>query len=191
MTDLAWTAVRADTIDRFHGQTPRPEDEAPIIDVFEQHPQLVLRAIDETAKALDDGKVTWAWSVLRARLERGTTAIREATADTSNERARRIRNAENWIRNAGIHYDLDRDIEAELFGDDITRGRLHDYRNDQQLRTRLLELWHQQRPRGIQAERDHLEWAAKCKHDLAAIQALTDKNTNDEFPAETPDPIPA
>jgi hypothetical protein len=165
MTDLNWVAVRTDTIDRFQGQTPRPEDEAPIIDVFEQHPALVLRAIDETAQALAASKITWAWSVLKARLERGTTALREATVDTGSERTRRIRKAKLFIENAGLHYDRQEHIEAELFGDDYARGPLTDYRDDPKLKAELIDHWRQQRPRGIQAEIDFEAWNAKCAAD--------------------------
>ena len=164
MTDLAWSTIRNDTIDRFQGQTPRPDDEAPIIDVFEVHPQLVLRAIDETADALNTGKITWAWSILRSRLERGTEALREATVDTGSERQKRIRNAKTWINNAGLHYEHEHHVEAELFGDDYSRGPLTDY-DDPKLRAELIAYWREQRPRGEQAERDFEAWNAKCAAD--------------------------
>ena len=175
MTELAWSATRADTIDRFQGQTPRPEDEAAIIDIFETHPQLVLRAIDETAAALDNGKITWAWAVLASRLTRGTTALREATANTSHDRQRQIQNAKTWIDNAGIHYDQEEATQGELFGDDYSRGRLDTYRHDQKLQAELLDYWKTQRPRGEQAEQDFEAWNAKCKADHQTILAQKHK----------------
>ncbi len=169
MSDLTWAATRTNTIDRFNGQTPRPKDEAPIIDVFEQHPALVLRAIDETEAALNAGKITWAWSILRARLERSTTAFRDATADTSSERTRRIRNAEAWIHNAGIHYDRQDQLKAELFGDDFATGRLQDLNLTAAQRTELVDHWREHRPRGIEAEAAHETWCATAKANHAIL----------------------
>lgn len=169
MTDLTWTATRTDTIDRFNGQTPRPEDEAPIIDLFEIHPQLVLRAIDETAAALNEGKITWAWSVLRSRLERGSNALREATADTQGSKLKAIERAKRWIDNAGVHYDQEHHVHAELFGDEYASGLLNNYDITADQQAELIAYWREQRPRGVEAERLHLEWADKCKHDRAVI----------------------
>lgn len=168
MTDLTWSAIRADTVDRFHGQTPRPDDEAAIIDLFEIHPQLVTRAIDEMVVALNDGKVRYPWSALKARLERGTNAVRDVTVDTRGEKAKRIKAAEQWIHNAGLHYDLERHVTAELFGDELGGGMLRDYANDQALRTRLIALWkHERETRGIPAEQAAQTYADKCRDSWA------------------------
>jgi len=180
MTELVWSAIRADTIDRFHGQTPRPEDETTIIDIFESHPELVLRAIDETAKALDDGKITWAWSVVRSRLERGQQAIREATADPVANKAKAVERAKAWIRNAGLHYDRADHVEAELFGDDYAKGRLTAYASAA-LRQELIDYWQEQRPRGEQAEQDHEAWNTKAKADRHLVLALRSKPTSEDI----------
>jgi hypothetical protein len=185
MTELAWTATRTDTIDRFNGQTPRPEDETLIIDVFEQHPQLVLRAIDETASALAENKITWAWSVLRSRLERGSQALREATVNTGSEKQRRITRAKQWIDNAGIHYDRWSHVHAELFGDS-PRGRLLDYRDDDHLQGELHAYWNEQRPRGEQAEADHPEWNRRCGETYYRLRQLEKANDDADADADIP-----
>ena len=194
MTDLeqhlVWTAIRADAIDTFGGQTPRPEDEAPIIDAFESHPLLVRRGILEVGEALAAGKITWAWSALRARLERGQQALREATVDVGKGRARAVTAAEAWLENAGVHYDRPELVEAELFGDDFgSRGILGNYRDDHDLRRRMLDTWHDLRPRGEQAERDAEAWAATCRHGARAIAELR-KQAEQQTLAELTDAHP-
>jgi hypothetical protein len=156
-SSLSWSTIRADAVETFRGQTPRPDDEAAIIDIFETQPQLVQHELDQVARSLADGKITYPWSALRARLERRTTALREATVDVTTDRARRIRNAEQWLENAGLHYDLEHHVAGELFGDpDLgTSGLLSDYANDDELRDRMLAKWRELRPRGEQAEHDH------------------------------------
>jgi len=180
MTPLVWSAIRADTIDRFHGQTPRPEDETIIIDIFESHPELVMRAIDETATALDNGKITWAWSVVRSRLERGQQAIREATADPIANKTKAVERAKTWIRNAGLHYDRQDHVLADLFGDDYAKGPLTSF-DTPELRAELAAYWHQHRPRGVQAEQDHEAWNAKAKADRALVLALRSKPTSEDI----------
>jgi len=180
MTELVWSAIRADTIDRFHGQTPRAEDEAPIIDLFEAHPQLVLNAIDETATALDEGKITWAWSILRTRLERGQQAVREATANTGSSKAKAVERAKQWIENAGLHFDREDHVGAELFGDEYARGPLTSF-DTPELRAELAAYWQSQRPRGVQAEHDHEAWNAKAKADRHLVLALRSKPTSEDI----------
>lgn len=169
-----WSSIRSDTIETFNGQTPRPEDESPIIDVFEINPQMVMRAIEETAAALNAGKITWAWSVLRARLEKGAAAIREATVDVTTTRTKAIANAERWLENAGLHYDRADHVEADLFGDEFASGRLRDH-DDPALRERLLDKWAELRPRGEQAEADHHAYMARVVADRKRTAELVDQ----------------
>lgn len=150
-TLTTWTELRDQTIDRFNGQTPRPEDEGPIIDAYEQHPTMVMRAIDEVADQLAENKITWAWSVLRSRLERGSQPVREATPQTGAEKTKRITNAERFIHNAGRHYDQPA-VEDELFGE---RGLLKDYAKDDTLRARMLAVWQTE-------SADHHDWCRHC-----------------------------
>lgn len=166
-TEIAWSATRADAIDRFNGQTPRPEDEAHIIDVFEIHPQLVIRAIEETADALEAGKIRWAWSVLAKRLDRGTIALREATADTGVSRERRIQNAHTWIRNAGQHFDRWSEVDDELFGE---LGKLRDHGDEPNLRMEMRQAWEKVRPIGELIEQQELERADEWKASRARLR---------------------
>lgn len=179
-TTANWTQVRNETIDRFNGQTPRPDDEGPIITAYESHPTMVTRAIDDVALALAADTITHGWSILRSRVERGQTPVREASPNTSAERTKRITNAERWIHNAGHHLD-EWDVDDELFGE---RGLLRDYAKDTTLRTRMLELWRAQRPRGLTAEVEHEAW---CKAAAATGQRLATVARTDNTQTESTD----
>lgn len=166
---LEWSTVRLDAVDSFGGQTPRPEDESTIIEIFESQPQLVRRAIEEVARAHADGRITWAWSALRARLERGAQALRDAHVDVGSERSRRVAAADRWLENAGLHYDREELVERELFGDPElgTSGLLEDYADDAALIERMLNRWHELRPRGVAAEQEHEAYMLRCRTDAA------------------------
>src|SRR5215471_7930908 len=142
MTELAWHTVRNQTIELFDGQTPRAQDEQVCIDVFQALPSLLITARDETAELVASGKVRYGWSFLAARLTRGATPLEDPTVDTGSVRAGKVAGAERWIKNAGLHFDRQEDVEDELFG---RNGTLADYASDAALRGRLLELWIKQR----------------------------------------------
>lgn len=188
---LVWSAIRSDAVESFRGQTPRPEDEAPIIDLFELNPQLVQRAIADIAAAVAAGKITWAWSALRARLERGARAVREATADVTSERSTRVAAAERRIENELVHYDRADHVRAELFGDpDLgTSGILEPYAGDPDLEHRMLTRWRELRPRGILAEQQADAWnraAAAGRRQILDLKHAAAKRTLDDLarPAE-------
>lgn len=179
-TLTTWTALRDQTIDRFNGQTPRPEDEGPIIDAYEAHPSMVIRAIDQVADALNANTITHGWSILRSRVERGQQPVREATPQTGAEKTKRIVNAERYIHNAGLHLDQ-WDVEDELFGE---RGLLKDYAGDTTVRARMLEHWQNARPRGITAAAEHEVWNRACAT-TATRTSRPATTTNDAINAST------
>lgn len=57
---------------------------------------------------------------------------------TEADRARAVRLAETWIRNAGHHEPTEESLLAALFDHG---ARLHPWHNDQQLRQRMTNLW--------------------------------------------------
>lgn len=162
---LTWSEIRAQTIERFRGQTPRAEDEQTIIDTFETSPLLVLQAIDDIATA----DVTWHWSALAGRLKR--TPIRDATVDIGPSKTKLIQNAQRWIRNTGHHIDRQEELIDELYGD---RGTLRPWKDDQPLRTRMLALWQEVRPIGEQLEHDETHRAQEW---LRVRQEIADKKS--------------
>lgn len=159
-----WSTLRDQACELF-GEQPGAQLEQDIIDQFIDDPERVARAIHRIATA--SGSIGSRWAVLRADLRRSSQA--DVVANATAGRAKAVDRAKQWIANAGIHLDRQADIEAELFGDDYTRGRLDAHRHDDKLRADLIAYWQEQRPRGIAAEQAHLEWAEKCKTDRAIV----------------------
>ena len=156
MTDHHWPVIRQQAIDTFGGELPHAHTEQAIIDVFTEHPTIVLRLIDELANAT----VRSRWAVLAKRLEQALNAP-DVTATDEPDRDKRIRQAEAWIRIAGIHCDRWADIHDELFGNvggpEKTGPLLKPWADDQALEARMERLWAEQRPRGEQVEREAIE----------------------------------
>lgn len=152
LTDLEWSTVRQQAIDEFNGELPRADTEAAIIDVFELAPRAVTRAITETAGSLQRGEIRSGWAILRTRLEQRAQPVRDVHVKGVDERARRISQAEQWLRTCGIHFDRDSEVEDELFGD---RGLLRAWADDIALKGRMLTAWRtEHRPTGEQLEHD-------------------------------------
>lgn len=156
MTTISWPELRALTITTFAGQTPRAEDEQTIIDVFATQPSLILAAITEVTQSFAEGKVRYPWAILAKRIETSSRPLSLISVETSPDKDKRIAAAERWIHNAGVHYDLERDVEEELFptlgGGFDDRGALSAWADDHALRARLIERWRNERPRGERAE---------------------------------------
>jgi len=156
-----WAQVREDAVERFNGELPHAETEAEIIEVFEQHPSVVLRGVQEVAEAVANGRARSGWAVLRARVKGANDPLREATA-YGNERELAVQQAERWIVNAGLHVDRPEEIESEFFGEG---GSLERWAGDVTLKKRLIALWCERRPVGIQVEAEQAErlgsWRSK------------------------------
>lgn len=198
MTTYHWPNLRTHAIEHFNGQTPGPQLEQDIIDIFEQHPQTVAAAIDRIAARFHAGTITSPWGVLRADLQRATAAP-DVTATDSADRDKRVNRAEQWIRATGIHYDRPSEIEHELFGDarihptidprtgeaivSATPGPLAPWAHDLTLRQRLLQLWETERPRGQQAETDHQARADRWVREQAAAHPRPNHQTPSHQPA--------
>lgn len=167
-----WQTIRQRYAEDF-GSYPRAQDEAAIIEHFEQTPSVVLHELDRMTAAVKRGEVKHGWSALAARLNTSATPPRNPTVETGNERERRIRNAEQWIHTAGCHYDRWTEIEDDLFGD---TGKLRAYADDETLRQQMHDLWLEQRPRGERTEAEAEARAQKWiedrqrMHDLAAAK---------------------
>jgi hypothetical protein len=161
MTTYTWTDLRTHAAERFAGQTPGPELEQRIIDVFQQQPQIVAAAIDYIAERFRAGIVRSPWPVLATHVEQATTT-HDIQATDSTQRNRAIANAEQWIRTAGLHLDRASELEDDLFGD---LGRLRAWASDTTLRQRMLTLWDDLRATAVQVERDQEqrlhEWSAQ------------------------------
>jgi hypothetical protein len=179
-SSYVWSELRDRALRAFAGQTPRPEDEAAIIEVFERHPMLVEHAISEVGDELARGEIRWAWSILRSRVERGAVPAREAVPD-DRTRDGRVAQARQWMHAAGIHYAQESELEDELFGE---RGRLHLWRNDLALVSEMLGLWRQVRPQGVRVEQEAVIRAEAYK---ASRRAQT--KPTPELPPVDPDEL--
>jgi hypothetical protein len=146
MTEFVWADVRDRAIRLFRGEPLHAETETALLDVFERHPQRVVETIERVA---GQENVRSCWAVTLAELRRVENSGAR-TVSGEGERAERIARAETWIRNAGLHFDREPEVEEELF----VRGRLRPYADDELFRKRLLDLWRELRPTGERIEAD-------------------------------------
>ncbi len=130
---------------------PHDETEQVVREVFKRSPRLVVDAVEHVGERVQRGKVHNGWAVLLVHLRRAESSTELVVTDES-ERARRIAQAEEWVRNAGLLFVSEAEVEDELFGE---RGRLRTWADDV-VRERLLTLWREQRPTGEQIEREEL-----------------------------------
>ncbi len=154
MTAFHWPDVRDRAITAFAGETPQGPLEDAIIVVFEQHPALVAKAVDQVAKQYANGEIRSGWAVLRHRVVELAEPRSTATASDTKDRDRKIRQAEQWMRTGGLHIPTEDELLDELFG---SRGLLEPWHADATLRQRMLNLWREQRPTGEQLDLEQEE----------------------------------
>lgn len=179
MTTYDWAALRQKAIELYGGDAPRAELEQRILDVFATHPQLVARAIDQIAASYAAGKVRSPWAVLATHIERAAEPGENVISIDSTDRARRIQRAEQWIKAAGIHFDDVNEVQDELFN---ARGLLRDYAKDEKLVERILHLWAEERPTGLQLERDADARAEAWKQAQAILRQKQHAADDDDTP---------
>ncbi len=121
MTTLDWPSIRSTFTVLYGNQLPMQKLEAELVDIFQEHPALFTAEANRVALIYADGKIHSPWPILRRnlgeRLERNEH-FEQATANDTSERDRAIRNAENYIRGAGVHLPSESELLAELFGAD-------------------------------------------------------------------------
>jgi hypothetical protein len=181
VTRYEWREVRERAVRLFGGDVPHPQVEADVLEVFERSPALVVAAIEHVGRQVAAGTVRSGWAVLRAHLARSSTAG-AVVADDEREREQQVAAAERWLRNAGVMLDRESEVDEALFGE---HGRLRAWAGGEQLRERLLELWHAERPRGEQVERDELERAARWREIRKRLESERRRGTggdDDDIP---------
>jgi hypothetical protein len=154
VTDYHWPHQRQRATQLFAGETPRPQLEQDILDVFAEQPELVAAAIDQIGHQFATGKIRSGWAVLRTHVLNAATPQADLTVTDTTTREKRIQQAQQLLRTCGPHFDRHTEILDELFGD---RGLLKPWHNDQPLRQRMLDQWAEQRQRGEQHEADEHE----------------------------------
>jgi len=132
---------------RDYGDTPGATLEQHLIDTYAEHPAAVQVAIHKITQAFKAGKISSPWGAVKAEVARQITVRHNMPANT--DRHAKERNAEQWIRTCGLHFDRYDELHDELFGD---RGPLRHWADDTTLETRLRKLWDEVRPAGQQLE---------------------------------------
>lgn len=193
MTEFHWPTLRDKAIGLFR-EPPSASLEQKLVEHFAERPATVDSMITTVAAAHREGKIRSPWPVLLRRLNDSAKAP-DLTATDESEKRTRIANARTWIRNAGCLYDLQRHVEAELFGDDFGSGYLEAYADDNKLRAQLLEFWVDQRAtRGRPSEQAAEEYMKKCgdgwKTRAEALERKRRARTGTEF-TDTPEPATA
>lgn len=156
-----WPTTRARIVDAFDGELPGAQLETALIDIYEDNPGAVINAIASIAESLQAGRINSGWAVLRKAA--ATKAVTNTNPTISREKL--IRNAEQWLRNAGLMYDRWTEAHDELFGD---RGRLRSIQTDQII-SRYREAWESLQPDREQVEADELARAEQWKQFRAEL----------------------
>jgi hypothetical protein len=124
-----WQTEYARALELYGGDTPSPALEQELIEAFQQHPQAVTNAITKIGKAYAAGKIHSPWGALKAEIPKQISA--DIQVGDGHERNRAIRNAEQWMLNAGMHYPTWAETEDHLYGD---QGNLRPWTADHALR---------------------------------------------------------
>lgn len=163
-----WAELRDHLIDAFDGTAPTAPAEAEIINVYERHAVAVEKAaLEIAAQFATGGDIRSPWGLLHYKAGQIATAPRNPAKPASVDREKRIARAEQWLKNAGIHFNSQAEVRDELFH---SRGLLADYHGDTALVDRMLNLWTELRPLGELIEHQALEHATKWKTDMARIE---------------------
>jgi hypothetical protein len=162
MTHPDWASLRTHLITAY-GEPPHPITEGEIIAAYEQHPAALEREAQNLSIALAGGNIRSGWAVLRARAARLTTPQANPSRNSSIDREKALARAQQWTRNAGLHYDRWPEIEDELYNE---RGLLHHY---PETIAAIHDFWDKIRPQGEAIEADALERAAAWKQQQTRI----------------------
>lgn len=188
---VSWAAVRADAVTRFGQKLPRREDEAAIIEVFQELPELVMRSIDDVAQAYDAGKVRSPWAVLTSRMK-GAVTDSDVVADTGMALDKLKTLARARIEQVLFHYDREQDVLEELFGAQAVMGPirrrlnrddplLQEHFADEGLREWVLGLWREHRPRGEAIEQAHVAAMREWSRSKVGMRYHTHKTGADSY----------
>jgi hypothetical protein len=146
-TTFDWTETRLRAIELFR-DVPSAELEQRVLDVFLEHPHLVIEAVESIGRRFEQGKVNRPWPVLAKHVSEAMKPL-EGVASDERDRDKAIRRAEQWVKVAGKHFDSGDEVEVELFGD---LGILATWRDDEALHERMAQLWAEVRPEGLLIE---------------------------------------
>lgn len=159
-TETSWASTRTKYSVVF-GAPPQPLDDNDIAAVFRNHPFDVISELERLAQSFTAGKVHSPWRALCSKLDK--IAGDHDHVNVTGEL--RVRQAEAWIRNAGLYCPSDGhdspDTSRELFDAlfDATSALLAGL--EAELGPRMLALWRAERGRAAAAGADYLARAAR------------------------------
>jgi len=151
---LDWPTFRSRAIETFRGEIPHQAAELEIAARFREAPLVVIRQIERIGEQLAQGaEIRSAWAVLRTNIKEDTGPHSQSGRSSDSwdsDRAGRVKRAEQWLRNAGLHYDRWELVYAELFED--ADARLRSWADDEHLVERMRRTWQELRPAAMQVE---------------------------------------
>lgn len=153
VTEYVWSDTYTRAVHLFDGQTPGRDLEASLVEQFERQPEAVIAAVEKLGERFAAGRVRSPWPLVLRELDQVDRA--SIRADGKAERALRVRQAEAWIRNAGLHAPTEAECVDELF--ESRQALLTPWAADDVLRQRMCSLWRELRPIGEQIDRDLAE----------------------------------
>jgi len=163
---MDWATTYEQAVTRF-GETPGRQLEAELVEVFQHSPQTVIAAIEKIGDAYAGGRVRSPWGALRAELARQGERANVVVSDNV-DRDKRIQQAEQYMRAAGLYLASEDELRDDLFGEG---GRLKAWKDDDELVSRMLELWRSLQPAAERVEAEALERAKNWKRGQAALKA--------------------
>jgi len=165
--DQTWADTYAEALASFGGTPLGKELENELVEIFEARPEAVRLAITDIAGGYQAGRIRSPWGALRAELARQEARTKVVVSGNA-ERDKRIQQAEQYMRAAGLYLASEAEVLDDLFGDG---GRLRAWKDDDELVARMLELWRSLQPAAERVEAEALERAENWKRGRAALQA--------------------
>lgn len=152
---MDWQTTRNHFMRTIGGDPPGAHLEDELIQAYTANPEAVERSMTKIGLAHKAGKIRSPWGALKAEVAKALDAARNPTHDRGTSKAKALERAEQWVRNAGIHYDRETELLDELYGD---RGQLRHHPDTQ---PRILQLYRELRPLGEQIEAEHEAFMAR------------------------------
>jgi hypothetical protein len=134
----SWASTRTKYTAAF-GSPPQPLDDNDISTVFRKHPFDVIAELERIANAYTAGRIHSPWRALASKLDK----IAGDHDHVDVHAQLRVRQAEAWIRNAGLYAPTEAEVRHELFHSTsaLLAGLEHE------LGDRMTELWRHEQPR--------------------------------------------
>jgi len=160
---MTWPDLYERAVKAFQ-DTPSRELEAQLVEAYEQRPATVAAAVSDVAGGFAAGRIRAPWPFLARVVEEKAHA--NVVPSGNAERDKRIQQAEQYMRAAGLYLASEDEVRDDLFGD---AGRLRAWKDDDEV-ARMLDLWRSLQPAAERVEAEALERAEKWKRGRAALQ---------------------